>query len=428
MSSKLLKVLLGFFVLAIVLVIAMQVYIAMSNPYSVEVVYKGSVDESFDIRGVVTREETVLDAQKTGAVSYEIKNGDKVAKNAVVAQMYASEQDIANMTLVERLEAELAVVKESQTPGATAGTQASALSRQINSINREYVTALTNHNLSQLYDIKNSYLGTYNRSQVAFAGVTDFNARIDALQNEIASLQQQSGQSVSSVASPVSGYFVNAVDGFESALNLETALQLTEEQLEEYLNGQKAEPNNVLVGKVITSTKWRFTAIVDNSNANLLVKGRSYNLVFNSAGDQTVSAQVIENSYEATKEKAIVVFETDILSANLVKMRFEEAKVVLKVHEGIKVPKAALHIVKMEKEPEEGEESSSGEVEYEDVKGVYIRYGHEVQFKRVDIVYENEEFFISASKETELDRSKYLRIYDDVIVKGSDLYDGKQLN
>ena len=61
-------------------------------------------------------------------------------------------------------------------------------------------------------------------------------------------------------------------------------------------------------------------------------------------------------------------------------------------------------------------------------RGVYVKYGQEMQFKLVDIIYENEEYFVSENKETELDRSKYVRVYDDVIVKGSDLYDGKQLS
>ena len=122
MSSKLPKVLLGFFALVVVLVVGIQLYIAFSRPYSVETVFLSEVGESFDVKGIVSREETILDAQKSGAVNYLIKNGDKVAKNSVVAQMYPSEQDIASMAKVERLEAELKTVQESQTPGATAGT------------------------------------------------------------------------------------------------------------------------------------------------------------------------------------------------------------------------------------------------------------------------------------------------------------------
>ena len=216
MTSRLPKVLLGIFVFLIILVIGVQVYIALSQPYSIETVYETTVNESFTVKGIVSREETVLDTPKSGAVSYTIRNGDKVAKNSVVAQMYPNEQDITNMAKVEQLEAELATVQESQTQGATAGTQATALNRQIDSINSEYVSALLTHDISGLYDIKNSFLSAFNRSQIVFANVQNFDTRIEQLKAEIASLQQQSGQSVSTVISPVSGYFVNTVDGFES--------------------------------------------------------------------------------------------------------------------------------------------------------------------------------------------------------------------
>ena len=81
MMSKLPKILLGIFAVALALLVAMQVYIAFSNPYVVETVYKAQVDESFALKGVVARDEIVLEQEKSGAVDYEIRNGDKVAKN-----------------------------------------------------------------------------------------------------------------------------------------------------------------------------------------------------------------------------------------------------------------------------------------------------------------------------------------------------------
>lgn len=409
MTSRLPKVLLGIFVFLIILVIGVQVYIALSQPYSIETVYETTVNESFTVKGIVSREETVLDTPKSGAVSYTIRNGDKVAKNSVVAQMYPNEQDITNMAKVEQLEAELATVQESQTQGATAGTQATALNRQIDSINSEYVSALLTHDISGLYDIKNSFLSAFNRSQIVFANVQNFDTRIEQLKAEIASLQQQSGQSVSTVISPVSGYFVNTVDGFESTLTLEKAEEMTEEEINEFFSMEKPVADDSVTGKVITNAKWRYTAVVSSGDAVLLKEGKKYNLVFNSAADEIVSAEVISNSFDASEETAVVVFESDILSERLVKLRQEEAYVVLQSYEGIKIPKSALHIV-------------------DDEKGVYVKYGQGMQFKLVDIIYENEEYFISASKESELNRSDYVRIYDDVIVKGADLYDGKQLS
>ena len=190
---------------------------------------------------------------------------------------------------------------------------------------------------------------------------------------------------------------------------MDKAGELTEKEIEDFFAMEKPAVNTAVTGKVITNAKWRYTAIVNASDAVQLKEGRKYSLLFRSAADETVTAEVLSNSYDASKAKAVVVFETDILSEKLVKLRLEEAQVILQTHEGIIIPKSALHIV-------------NGD------KGVYVKYGQEMQFKLVDIIYENEEYFVSENKETEPDRSKYVRVYDDVIVKGSDLYDGKQLS
>ncbi len=413
MLSKLPKILCGALALAVLLVVGVQLYVAYGKPYTLETVVSLEVQESFDVKGIVSREETVLDSRKSGAVDYLIHNGDKVAKNSVVAQMYPNEEDISNMSKVAQLEAELKTVQESQALGAAAGTQAASLTRQINSVNGEYVGALQGPEFGGRCELKLCLLSAFNRSQIVFENVSDFNARIDELKNEIAALRQKSGQSVSSVTAPVSGYFVNSADGFETLTNLDKAGQLTEQQIEEFFTMKKPEADETLTGKIITNAKWRYTAIVDASKAVLLKEGKKYNLLFQSAADEMVATEVISNSYNASQPTAVVVFETDRLSEKLVKLRLEEAQVVMQTHEGIKIPKSALHIVEGEDGPE---------------KGVYIKYGQIMKFKLVDIIYENEEYFVSEDKETELERSKYVRIYDDVIVKGSDLYDGKPLS
>lgn len=147
MLSKLPKILCGALALAVLLVVGVQLYVAYGKPYTLETVVSLEVQESFDVKGIVSREETVLDSRKSGAVDYLIHNGDKVAKNSVVAQMYPNEEDISNMSKVAQLEAELKTVQESQALGAAAGTQAASLTRQINSVNGEYVGALQGHEI-----------------------------------------------------------------------------------------------------------------------------------------------------------------------------------------------------------------------------------------------------------------------------------------
>jgi len=49
-------------------------------------------------------------------------------------------------------------------------------------------------------------------------------------------------------------------------------------------------------------------------------------------------------------------------------------------------------------------------------KGVYIKLGEQISFKRVDVVYEGDNFVLSALNAG----SDYVSMYDDVVVEGVD--------
>ena len=59
--------------------------------------------------------------------------------------------------------------------------------------------------------------------------------------------------------------------------------------------------------------------------------------------------------------------------------------------------------------------------------GVYIRYGDLVRFKNIAPIYENDEYMLLPVQSTASDSINQVVLYDEVIVSGRDLYDGKLL-
>lgn len=405
MASKISKFMVGFLLLLVVAFIGFQIYQNFYSPIQTETVFSATVNQSFDSKGIVVRDETILSNEKQGAVSYQVGNGDKVAKNSVLAVMYPSEQDIVNLNRIERLEAELKVVQDSQTPGSVAGGQLDVLSSQIDSECLDLISLLQSQNLSGIYNVRNNLLNMYNRRQIILGTATEFNARIDELNNEINQLKSSSGQPIATVTSSASGYFVNSVDGYEDKVNLETLQSASLEQVSQWINDTSVSGNPQLIGKIVTGSIWRYAAIMNKNDATLLKKGATRNLQFSDLSDQLIPAEIVSVNLNASENESLVIFESDILSSAISQLRIEDAQVVIGTYEGIKVPKQALRVV-------DGE------------KGVYIKYGQEMRFKKVDILYEDEEYFISRDNPSD---SSLVRSYDDVIVKGVDLYDGKQI-
>ena len=67
-------------------------------------------------------------------------------------------------------------------------------------------------------------------------------------------------------------------------------------------------------------------------------------------------------------------------------------------YEGIKVPRKAIRFNK------DGE------------KGVYIKLGENIIFRKIDVIFEGDDYVISAANPD----SDYLMLYDDIIVEGID--------
>ena len=78
--------------------------------------------------------------------------------------------------------------------------------------------------------------------------------------------------------------------------------------------------------------------------------------------------------------------------------------IVTEEYEGIRVSNRAVHY-------------SNG------VSGVYVVQGSLVKFKPIEIVYRSENFTLC--KKAEDGNNKTLVLYDEVIEKGKNLYDGK---
>ena len=56
--------------------------------------------------------------------------------------------------------------------------------------------------------------------------------------------------------------------------------------------------------------------------------------------------------------------------------------------------------------------------------GVYVKYGSTVEFRAVDVIYETDDYVISRN---DASNSETLKLYDEIITEGKELYVGKEL-
>ena len=61
----------------------------------------------------------------------------------------------------------------------------------------------------------------------------------------------------------------------------------------------------------------------------------------------------------------------------------------------------------------------------ENNEGVYVKVGEKVVFKKLDVLYRGDGFVLSNARDDS--ETQYLKLFDEIIVEGKDLYDGKIL-
>ena len=101
----------------------------------------------------------------------------------------------------------------------------------------------------------------------------------------------------------------------------------------------------------------------------------------------------------------MVVFSVERLNPTVSLLRNEDVTIKFYNYNGIRVRRSSLRLI-------------DGEV------GVFIKYGDTVKFRKLDIIYETDDYIISDITDG---KDNYLKLYDEVIISGKDLYVDKKL-
>lgn len=362
-----------------------------------------SVYESIDAEGLVFRSETVIPAAESGSVYFTIENGTRVSKGGTIAQIYASEQDGLAEQDMQDLDTQIAALKSIQADRGSSHLNLNLINAQISSSVNELVRQVSGYAAeADISEVRAKLLSSLSKKQIVTGGAIDLTATIAALEEKKQNLNASYNRALRTVSAPVAGYFADKTDGYEALLADIEPVDLTAEQLRGFLDAEPPtpQPSN---GKIVSGYEWYFACFVPDSYYNTLSAGKELSLRMSFVTDEEIPVTVAAGS-RADNGQMLVVFRCAYMSEALSTIRREAVQILLVKHTGLKVPKRAIVI----------DESMQA--------GVYIRYGNIVSFRKIDQIYSEPADYV-ISRET--DEKGYLHMYDDIIVGGRGLYDGK---
>lgn len=392
--------------------IAFQFYVTGIEKVKTVTVTEQTVNNSIFTQGFFVREEQYIENSATGTIVPVAEDGRKVSNGNTVAIAFGSDDDAATYTRIQTLRAELDRYEK-----LSAISPSSAIDTQtVDSIISNSVSDLMDGVLSgELDTLSDSYSGLRDsivKKQLLLGENISFDEIINGIKNELASLESKTISSTEIVADG-SGYYINNVDGYENIYDYNHIKEITPENAAKLLSCKPASvPENVM-GKLVTGFQWYIVCVLDIQQISDLEVGTKIKVDFPYAATNTLDAKVAAVNVTGA-QTAAVVLECIVMDDELANMRLEDIEIIFNTVKGFKIPSEAVR-------------------EENGVKGVYILRSSLVTFREINIVWSDEEYVLSAdpaqSDDSEETQAKNrIKQYDEIIVKGKDLYDGKTIH
>ena len=139
---------------------------------------------------------------------------------------------------------------------------------------------------------------------------------------------------------------------------------------------------------------------------------------------QKIPAEIVAVNQKTRQDDGVLVLSCDYMNDDISKARIESVEIETSFHEGLKVPKRAIHEDYVIKTYEKNDKTVEKKKK---VQGVYVLYGSELIFKEIDIVYSSKEYVICdpTPEDGTLFNGETVKLYDRIVIKGDNLYDGK---
>ena len=383
-----------------VIFIAYQYYVGFYAAIKTEGAEQYKYTEGVDTVGTFIRSEMAVNSDHSGTVHFTLANGEKVANGGTIAKIYQNDSASAAASRIAEIDAQLEVIAEIEGYNDSTAVDVNTINERITANMNEFLYTVQDGRFYDIEDTVSNLLTMMTRKPVATGEQSDFGALKTALTTEREQLAASMGTEKGSIRADKSGYFVSDIDGYENILSPENLEKITPEFLREL----KADSQqSSAIGKIVYDYQWYIAAPVKLGDSMHYKVGQTITVKTETTASPRITATVEKINMSKSGDDAVVILKVSEMNSELASLRTGAITLIKNEYEGIKVKNTALRVVN-------------------GVTGVYVVSGMEAKFVAIDIVHSTNEYTICATNTTD---SSKLRLYDKIIVKGKNLYDGK---
>lgn len=373
--------------------IGSQIYRYLNDRHDTQEAVLATINEDIDFTGVIIRDETPLTYNGSDVVSYVYSDGSKVSKGDAVAQLFDSQEAANAEKKLRRVNEQIELLKRAQNPGTTDYVQPESISNKIDEHYKHLMSFVNKGEYGGFETVKNDMSLVMNIYNIISGTTTDYNSRIALLESKAAELSAQAASANGTVNASKTGYFVSYCDGFESRLTTAKAENLTISDVEGIISDRYSgavTPPAGSVGKLFEEYSCLIAGVIDADPR--VVEDATLKLTLDSTDN--VYKVTVKSVKKGDDGKWLVIFSCGYLDEYIASSRIQSMQLIFDEYSGIKVPRSAIRF--------RGED-----------KGVYVILGEDITFKKIDVIYEGDDFVISKNTSQE----DHLLLYDQILLE-----------
>lgn len=396
------KFIFAVFFVFVFIVAAYQIYSYLYVSASTEYTTVIECEDTLPVTGYFVRDESVIKSENSKYIDITVNSGDKVSKDGTIANVYSTEDSAKIQSQIRDLDQRIDEIRSVIAAGSKYNT-GTTYSNEIKRDAIEIADKISRGDITSAFEAASDFTSNVIKSKISSGEITDYSGKLKELESQMEELKSRSSAVISYVTASSSGYFVSKSDGLESELNIASSENLTPDTFENIANKCSAgvSTSENYIGKLVSGSTWRVCFKTDSEKFNNMSPGTTVYIRIPSVTEVkikcTVSEMVKSDGY------TYVVLESNVISGDILLQRSCEIDVIIDTYRGLRIDKNAIRKI-------DGKD------------GVYIRTNGILKYRQVDILYIGSTF---AVVKYETINSSGLQAYDEVVVKGSNLYDGK---
>lgn len=361
-----------------------------------------STSDTISGTAYIIRDEQLITSDVSGVRSFCLSNGSRVAKNGVVAEIYDSESEVSAKQQADEIDEQISNLKSIQNSGGNIVVDIDQINNRISDSLNNLLNTVENGNMMDFDSVSDDYFTLLNRRLVAIGEEQDFSSLITSLQAKRDDLLSSVGGAKEKIRAENSGYFVSGADGYEGYLTPSVIEDINPEFLKN-LKKEDISGRTDIVGKTVSDVDWYIAVQIDFEQALKFKEGESLFIQMPLSTVDKLPVKVKKINKSSDGGDSVIVFSCNYMNGELSCIRTQPIKIIMSDYEGLKINSKSVRIV-------------------DGKKGVYVLSGQELKFKPIDILYNGNGFLICKMDQS---LSDGLSLYDEVVIKGKDLYDGK---